>query len=57
MIYQAKFIGRRKGAVSALYWIATEVEVPEGSTPDEVRARLYERFDDVARLELSAVEE
>lgn len=53
MRYRATFTGRKVGAIGVFYSISTEVE---GSTPEQARLNLYERFDHIRDLTLTPVD-
>ena len=53
-IYQASFSGSKVGSIGAPYGISVKVEA---SNPEEARAKLYEDYQHISRLELVAVDE
>jgi hypothetical protein len=51
--YDAYFYGRQRGALGICYNIHTTVQ---GKNEEEARLKLYDRFDDVLRLQLKECE-
>ena len=51
-IYTAKFIGRIAGAIGIFYPITTQIEA---KNRDSARIALYDRFEDIHKLELKKI--
>jgi hypothetical protein len=50
--YKVNFTGRLSGAIGIFYEISDIVEMPEGSTFEEINLKIYDKYEHITGLKI-----